>query len=83
MLKKRQTQFLIIFIACREGIGDSVEQVTEREHKVATDIAQMKADLQAAQEAAHQAESMAENKVKEAVSDKQKEIDDWCSGSGT
>ena len=52
------------------------KQVAERECKVATDIAQMKADLQAAQEAAHQAESLTKNKIREAVSDKQKEIDD-------
>ena len=51
------------------------KQIAERE--AVADIAQMRADLQAAQEAVHQAESCTENKIKEAVSDKQKEIDNW------
>ena len=52
------------------------KQVAERELKAATDITQMKTDLQAAQEAARQAESSTKNKIREAVSDRQKEIND-------
>ena len=51
-------------------------QLAERDRKAAIEMSQMKADLEAAKAAAKDAESGVETKIRKAVSDKQKEVDD-------
>ena len=52
-------------------------QLAERDWKAAIEMTQMKANLEAAKEAAKDVESGVETKIQKAISDKQKQVDDF------